>query len=293
MTMRTPTRLFLAVLLSSCANRPDLAEQLGQHAARGTIIVAHRGDSGEAPENTIPAFKSALGRGATLVELDFYTTKDEVLVCFHDRTLDRTTDVVSLWKKKKARIIDYTLAELASLDAGAWKDARFKGTRIPTLESALRTIQEGSATMIEHKEGKPTALVALLRRLDLVSDVLVQSFDWKFLDEVHRLEPRLALAALGGSKSKPHPEGKVLQEIQRTGAGMVHWSFRRIRPEDVASLHAAGLLVCVYTINTDADYDRAIDMGVDAITTDFPGRLRARLSARAEKRPSATKGAGL
>lgn len=267
------------------AQQPDgrespLSEKLRKIATKATITVAHRGASALFPENTIPAFRAAVEAKAEMVELDFRQTKDGVLVCLHDGTLDRTTDSEQRFKKKKLRVGDCTLAQLRDLDAGTWKHKRFAGTRIPTLERALRTIQKGSITMIEHKTGDPRVLVALLRRMKLVDEVLVQSFDWKFLERVRKLEPRLTLAALGGSKKKPHPDGEVLKEIQRTGAIMVHWHAERLRPADVARLRAAGYLLVVFTVDKPKDYDKAIDLGVDAITTNFPTRLRNHLKQR-------------
>ena len=80
-----------------------LGEKLKAIAARTKINVAHRGNSGSLPENTIPAFASAVAQGADMVELDFYQTKDDILVCFHDKTLDRTTDCVARWQREKRR----------------------------------------------------------------------------------------------------------------------------------------------------------------------------------------------
>ena len=87
--------------------------------------------------------------------------------------------------------------------------------------------------MIEHKKGEATKLVALLTRMNLIEDVLVQSFDWEFISEVHRLEPRITLGVLGGSKSRPRPD---LAEIKGTGAQLVHWKIDRLLPEDAGAL---------------------------------------------------------
>ena len=257
-----------------------MSEQLTRFTSDSTIVVAHRGDSASHPENTVPAFESAVAAGAGMVELDFYQTVDDVLVCFHDGTLKRTTDSVAMFGEGERGIADYTLAELNQLDAGSWKGPEFAGTKIPTLESALRSIQTGSVTMIEHKGGEAKVLVDLLRRMDLIDSVLVQSFDWDFLVAVHHLEPNLTLAALGGSDSTRQPRGEVLARLQRTHCAMVHWNFDRLVPEDVRALHARGYLIAVYTLNDLEEFDRAIAMGVDAITTDYPARLRAHLRER-------------
>jgi len=265
---------------TSHAPQTSLNRQLHGLAAATTIAVAHRGDSGNFPENCLPAFASAVREASQMVELDFHQTADGHLVSIHDSTLDRTTDSGQRLGKAKVKVASLTLAQLQELDAGTWKHKRFSGTRIPTLEEALLEIQAGAVTMIEHKAGDAKTLVTLLRQLNLVDEVLVQSFHWRFLEQVHALEPRLTLAALGGSEKFPTPTGEALVHIQQTHSSMVHWSFKRLTREHVAELHRRGYLVCVYTLNKAEDFDKAIAMGVDAITTDHPGRLRRHLQQR-------------
>ena len=280
-TYRTLTAA-IALLLSAVlpaqqggARTTALLSKLGKLAAKAPITVAHRGASHEFPENTLPAFRAAGQAGATMIELDFRQTSDGVLVCLHDRTLDRTTDCEGKLKRKKVNIDSVTLADLRQLDAGIWKGRRFAGTRIPTLEEALQVIQKDCTTMIEHKAGEPEVLVKLLRKLDLVGDVLVQSFDWEFLERVHRLEPKLAIAALGSKEI----DSDLLRAARRTGAGMLHWQSRRLTIEQVQLAHQLGYLVGAYTLNSDIEFFGAAAIGLDAITTDRPDRLRT-LTAR-------------
>ncbi len=271
-------RLTIALLSMSLAGAScvvstpkSLTERLQTMANRAPVVVAHRGDSGTYPENTLPAFESAVAKGAAMVELDFMQTKDGVLVCFHDTYLDRTTNCKQVFGVSRMRIADYTFADLLRLDAGSFKAPRFRGTRIPTLESALMSIQRGSIAMIEHKHGDAEKLVELLRRMNLVEDVLVQSFDWRFLAQVRRMEPRITLGVLGGTNRRPRP---ILADIARIGARLVHWRSDRLEPADVQALHAAGYLVCVYTLDSKEQFDHAIALDVDAITTNFPARMR-------------------
>lgn len=271
-TSRPVTKPAEKAAAATNATESGLEARLRELAAAGPITVAHRGASGKAPENTVPAFEAAVRAGSHMVELDFRQTADGYLVCFHDSTLDRTTDSVARLKKEKVKLEACSMAQLRDLDAGTWKDERYRRTRIPTLDAALRAIQLGSVTMIEHKSGDAERLVKLLRKRKLVDDVLVQSFDWEWLAEVHALEPKLMLAALGGTKKVPSPTDAVLAEIEKTGARMVHWNHKRLTAEDVQRLHAKGYLVCVYTVNAQQDIDRVTQWGVDAITTDFPER---------------------
>lgn len=276
-THRTSTIALVMLLAAVLSAQQDgarttaLLSKLGELAAKAPITVAHRGASHDYPENTLPAFRAAGQAGATMVELDFRQTSDGVLVCLHDRTLDRTTDCEGKWNRKKANVDSVTLKELRQLDAGIWKDRRFAGTRIPTLEEALLVIQKRCTTMIEHKAGEPKTLVKLLRKLDLVDDVLVQSFDWEFLESVHRLEPKLTIAALGGKVI----DADLLQAVRRTGAGMLHWDGRRLTIEQVQQAHQLGYLVGAFTLNSDVEFLGGAAIGLHAITTNRPDRLRA------------------
>jgi glycerophosphoryl diester phosphodiesterase len=261
--------------------KPALFARLAALAAPGPITVAHRGDSGEFPENTLPAFAAAVAAGAAMIEFDVQESRDGVIVCIHDNTVDRTTDAVAVFGQEHTRVDALTQQELARLDAGLWKAPSHRGARIPTLADALVVIQRGSIAMIEHKAGTPERLVALLRRLDLVHDVLVQSFAWDFVARVHALEPSVALGALGeGPLTDDH-----VRRLAATHAGLVHWDVHDIRAEDVTRLHQLGYFTCVYTANSDVTLAGAAALGIDAITTNHPRRLlelqRAGLAQRA------------
>ena len=113
-------------------------------------LVAHRGASAYAPEHTIEAYKLALEQGADYVEQDLAVTKDGVLVCIHDLTLNRTTNVEDVFpdrfvedpvKKQRQWLVgDFTLAEIKRLDAGSWFNAKFAGARIPTFQEAIDAV---------------------------------------------------------------------------------------------------------------------------------------------------------
>lgn len=238
-------------------------------AAVQPLIVAHRGDSGTHPENTLPAFAAAIDAGATMIEFDVRETADAVVVCIHDDTLDRTTDVRA-HGRRDVDVASLPARELEGIDAGSWKDARFAGARVPTLEAALECMRGRTVPMIEHKAGGPEPLLAVLQRVRMVEEVLVQSFDWELVAALHRLEPRLALGALGeGSFTTGHR-----QRLPATGASLVHWDVHDLRHEDVDYLRRTGRLSCVYTANSDVELAGAAALGLDAITTNHPRRLR-------------------
>ena len=110
--------------------------RLRADAKQGALVVAHRGASEDFPENTAVAMRAAQKAGAPIVEFDIYQTRDGAWVCLHDATCDRTTDAVAKLGRKDVRIDEITLAQAQQLDAGSWRDARFTGERLPTLEQA-------------------------------------------------------------------------------------------------------------------------------------------------------------
>lgn len=253
-----------------------LIVRLRQLASTAPMVVAHRGNSGAFPENTLPAFASAIEAGAAMIEFDVRETRDGVVVCIHDATLDRTTDVTTSTGQVDVEVEACDAATLATLDAGRWKGEHHAGARVPSLATALELMRGRVVPMIEHKAGRPETLVALLQRLDLVDHVLVQSFDWDLVARVGALEPRLTLGALGeGALTAPR-----YADLPRTDASLVHWDVHDLRAEDVERLRRDGYTTCVYTANSDVELAGAAALGVDAITTNHPNRLQHLLAHR-------------
>jgi glycerophosphoryl diester phosphodiesterase len=273
--------LYGALLLTANFNASHSAEKaaLGSAAQRvgkpGVLIIAHRGDSKVAPENTLPAFASAVQAKADLVELDYYHSADGVPVVFHDSDLDRTTNAVSLWGGAKIKITSKSLAELRLLDAGSWFRPQFAGTRVPTLAEALDTIQTGSITLVERKGGDPATCVGLLKQKKLLDGVVVQAFDWEFLAGCHRLAPELPLAALG------HKEFKAdkLDEIDKTGARIVGWEDRFTSDSTIAAIHARGWKAWVWTVDSPERAVQLVQAKIDGIITNRPALVRSAVEA--------------
>jgi len=259
--------------------------------AQRPLVIGHRGYNQFAPENTLPSFKLAKAAGADLVELDYHHSQDGVPVVIHDSELDRTTDAVAKWGGKKIRVDSKTLAELRSLDAGQWFDARFTGTRLLTLEEALEFIQNGGMTLIERKGGDAATCVKLLKERNLINKVVVQSFDWDYLREFHQLEPSQILGALGPPSSRA---GKKLtdaektlneawiNEVEATGAQLVVWNHLVTR-ESVAYAHRRGFKVWIYTIDEPAQAAALLDLGVDGIISNNVSLIWRAVALRASQ----------
>jgi glycerophosphoryl diester phosphodiesterase len=263
-------------------------------AAQRPLVIAHRGYSQLAPENTVPSFKLALGAGADLVELDYYHSKDGKLVVIHDSTLDRTTDATNRWAQKKIKVETKTAAELQGLDAGSWFDPKYAGTRIPLLAEALDVIQGGGVTLIERKAGAPADCIKLLREKDLINKLVVQSFDWEYLRAFHELEPQQVLGALGppsllsdGKKPAGVPKelnATWLDELRKTGAKVAVWN-EKVSKQAVQLAHQQGLKVWVYTVNDPALANKLLAMGVDGLITNDTTRMRETIAAQGMKAP--------
>ncbi|MCK5944316.1 MAG: glycerophosphodiester phosphodiesterase [Planctomycetes bacterium] len=260
--LRAASLSAMGLALAACA-APSPFDQLA--SAHPCAVVAHRGASAARPENTLAAFRRAVEVGAPVVEFDVYQSADGAWVCMHDGTLDRTTDAAARLGRSGVRVHELTFAELRRLDAGSWFGPDWAGERVASLEQALRAIAP-AIPMIERKGGDALALVAELRRLDVVDRVIVQSFDWDWLEQVHRAEPRLLLGALGGDD----PTEQRLQDLDRTGARIVHWQHRRLTAAAARQVLAGGRLLCAYTVDDEAAFRRCLELGCRMVTTNRP-----------------------
>lgn len=235
------------------------------------LVIAHRGASAEAPENTLPAFQAALDANSDLIELDYVHTSDGLPLVIHDGTLDRTTDAEAVFGGRDIAVDSKSLAELLKLDAGSWFDRRFAGTRLPTLAESLDLIQTRSITLIERKAGDAQTCVELLERKQLVPHVVVQSFDWGYLADCHRHAPQLVLGALG---SKELTQDR-LADIAKSGAKIVGWNEKNLDRAAVDRLHNAGYRVWAYTIDDRRRASELVEQGIDGIITNTPAKMRA------------------
>ncbi|MBP7936724.1 MAG: glycerophosphodiester phosphodiesterase [Phycisphaerae bacterium] len=264
--MKPPKRSFHIVLLSLCSC-------CACNAAPRITVIAHRGDSKVAPENTLSAFRSAIAAKANYVELDAQPSADGTLYCLHDSTLDRTTDAVKLFGRKKVPLKEISDQDLARLDAGRWFNEKYAGERLPTLAAALDTIQAQSKTLLERKAGTAQSYAKILREKNMIDKLIVQAFDWKFLEDLHKLQPTQTLGALGEKAM----DDKKWTQLQASGAKLVGWQFKDLTADMVKEFHKRGYKVFAWTVDEPADWQRLIDWGVEGIITNRPGPLNKML----------------
>jgi glycerophosphoryl diester phosphodiesterase len=232
------------------------------------LIIAHRGASGEFPENTLAAFAAAIEAGAQMWELDVQLTADGVAVVIHDETVDRTTD-------GRSKVASMSLAEIQRLDAGRKFGAAFAGARVPTLQEVLTLANGRCALNVELKgAGVEREVCRLLRAHGAMADTIVSSFDWDSLAAAREIEPALGLGVLADKRTDA-----MLEVALRLRAVSVNPRYDMVRPAMVERAHAAGLKVLVWTIDKAARMRQMIAMGVDGIMTNYPARLAALLKA--------------
>ncbi|MFT3798610.1 glycerophosphodiester phosphodiesterase [Microbacterium sp.] len=257
-------------MLGTTTARVSAQELMGAERVPGeaAFIAGHRGGSTTAPENTLPAVRSALDRGFDYVEVDLALTADGHAVLMHDATVDRTTDGTG-------RVADLTLAQIRELDAGSWFSPAFAGTRVPTAQELFDVLARENGRAILDLKGVWTAdaagtLVDELQTLGLDRQVAVASFDARTLAYIQaRSEVISRLVIL---KMLPADVVEAALEVGARGV-VVDRRALAARPEIVGALHAADLRVIVYTLNTDRQWNAVTSLGVDGIVTDDPALL--------------------
>src|SRR6266403_759675 len=230
------------------------------------LVIAHRGASGHAPENTLAAFKKAVALGATFVETDLHLSRDAHFVAIHDATVNRTTN-------GQGAVHDMTLAELRRLDAGSWFGSEFAGERIPTIEEILEFAKKHD--VVFYLELKPSgswggehALISALRESGEIARTVVISFDPAILAGVRKIEPTLMTGLLfDGQISDP------LAKAIEIGARQIAVRGDLVSPRLLKEARQRDLQVVCWTVNHPGHMRLLVEAGVDGIISDYPDRL--------------------
>lgn len=225
------------------------------------LCIAHRGAMGHAPENTIASIRKALELGVSCIEIDVYSVHGDLLV-IHDERLERTTN-------GKGKLWEHDFGYLRSLDAG-------NGEQIPTLAEVCGEIDGKACLNIELKGTKVAADVVYFIQTMLHPEIscwrreqlIISSFDHRALQQVHKLDPSLNIAALG--YSIPVDYARFAEKL---GALAVNPSLDLVDQAYVDDAHARGLKVYVYTVNAPDEIQAMADLGVDGVFTNYPERV--------------------
>ncbi|MBL7852663.1 MAG: hypothetical protein JNN04_17295 [Cyclobacteriaceae bacterium] len=244
-------------------------------------VMGHRGASALAPENTLAAFRAAMPH-AEVLELDVHLTRDDSVVVMHDPTVDRTTD-------GKGAIAELAYADLAALDAGSWLGEAFKGERVPTLAQVLDLVNGQRTVLIELKwprngiyHNLVPRVVELIRARKAETWVIVQSFEYKYLDELRRLAPDItAYQLLYGYLAFPPVYRDrsfhlgTFPIVEGVKGLAIYYKF--LSPSLVEKIHGQGLKIIAWTVNDPFDIRRVANLGVDGIISDNPGAVKGEL----------------
>lgn len=242
-------------------------------------IIAHRGSSHTAPENTIAAVELAWQEQADAVEVDVHLTGDGHMVIMHDSNTLRTAG-------KSLEIRDSTLAELRELDVGAWKGEKWAGAKVPLLEEVLATVPDGRQLVVEIKCG-PEIIPALIR---IVSDskmsprqIVIVGFGLETLRAVKKALPELDVFLIASIRKDESgritpPVDQLIENVRDAGLGGLNLSYvEAMDAAFVEKVHEAGLNIVVWTVD-DPDVARQMArIGVDGLTTNRPGWMREQL----------------
>jgi glycerophosphoryl diester phosphodiesterase len=242
------------------------------------LVIAHRGASGNAPENTMAAFRKAVALGATFIETDLQLSRDARFVAIHDATVNRTTN-------GQGAVHDMTLAELRKLDAGSWFGSEFGGERIPTLEEILEFSKKND--VVFYLEIKPAgswggehALIGALRESGEIPRAVVISFDPSIVMSLRKIEPTLMTGLLyDGQLDNP------LEKAVAIGARQLAVRGDLVTPAMLAEAKKKDLQVVCWTVNHPAHMRMLAAAGVDGIMSDYPDRLVAVVKKAAEILP--------
>ena len=247
------------------------------------VFIAHRGASHEAPENTLAALRLGWRQGADAVEIDVHLSRDGHLVVIHDFSTRKTAGV----GRKVAR---QTLAQLRALEVGSWKQEQFRGEQIPTLPEALASVPKGRRIFVEIKCG-PACIPRFANDVRFSGlqprQVIPIGFSLETMRAVKVALPELEVCWVAGfrrtlrgwaptaEKLIAHAQAAGLDGLDVGGRGPVNGAF-------VEKVHAAGLKLYIWTVDTPGKARKLFAAGVDGITTNRPGWLRAQLQRSGE-----------
>jgi glycerophosphoryl diester phosphodiesterase len=230
------------------------------------LVIAHRGASGHAPENTLAAFRLALSMGAKAIEFDVHQTLDHELVVGHDDDLKRCGR-----DKRRMRNIHWE-NEAETIDVGSWFHERFAAERLPRLDDVFDLVPPAVELHLEIKHGSAVYPGIEERVVDLIHHrgglrrTLVSSFDHEALYSVRSLDEKVRLGYLLGLNTLK----TAFNEMKELSAESLNLSARQVTARAVKGAHDRGYKVYVYTVNTPAERDRLDALGVDGIFCNYP-----------------------
>lgn len=235
---------------------------------RKPLIIAHRGASAEAPENTLAAFRLALEQGSDGIELDVHLSADDAIVVCHDETLERTTTGTGA-------ILEQTSGQLRTYDAGRWFGERFAGEPLPLLDEVLDLVPPSVSVNIEIKDYSQPRInrrvLELLERRNRLGSVFFSSFDHVCMADLKRLEPRARIGLLYDEAPVDYRSFFASQGVEGYALHPFHGF---VNPEYAKEAGERGLAMFPWTVDDPERMKELVQAGVTGIITNKPALLR-------------------
>ena len=234
------------------------------------IVIAHRGASLKAPENTLASIKLAWALNVDAVEIDVHSSHDSELMVIHDHSTGRTSD-------KNLVVAESLSGELRKLDAGSWKSKTYSGEKIPFLDEVLETIPENKTLLIEIKSGIETLkqVIDRISNRDIEKKILIQSFDAETVFNSKEILPEVPAFLLLESMTDIDSMIKTIKDNRLDGLSVKHILLKQ---DLVTKCRDEGLQIFTWTVDSKAEAERVASLGVDGIITNSPDEIMQTLS---------------
>ncbi|MGB9594666.1 MAG: glycerophosphodiester phosphodiesterase [Candidatus Poribacteria bacterium] len=239
------------------------------------LVIGHRGNSGNAPANTIEAIRQAIDIGVDMIEIDVRLTKDRVPILIHNDTVDETTD-------GKGLVSEMSFDQIRKLDAGSWKDKKYKGEKIPTLMEVLDYTKGKVYLSIDLKEESAIPeIVKAIHDADMVDGVVICGCAEPQAKAIWQLNENLSVLLNTDSEldrlAKMDDKTEFIKEYIRRACkerfSVLNVSYKFVTDELIYKAHLRGLSVWTWTVDKEEDIKQLIEMGVDGIYSNYPERV--------------------
>jgi glycerophosphoryl diester phosphodiesterase len=229
-----------------------------------SLITAHRGASGLAPENTLASLRKAMEIGADFAEIDIHLSKDEEFMLLHDDTLNRTTN-------GNGFVWEYPVSVLKKLDAGSWFSPFYKNESIPTLSEVIHSVKGKLKLNIEIKVTSMTIaimkkFIKLVHDFDFDDQCIITSFDQRTVEQIHSLAPHLKMGFILDQRPS---EGHLKSDFP-----LLSVNFKFVNSVIMERATVARKEIHAWTVNETDEMNRCISLGVHNIITNYPNRLK-------------------
>lgn len=239
--------------------------------AEKPIVIAHRGSSDSAPENTMAAFKKAVEERAHAIELDVRLTRDNKVIVIHDSRLERTTN-------GRGKVSDFDLTDLAAFDNGSWYHPKFSSEKIPTFSEVSKLTNTKVGLNIElkslekHQKLLAENCVSLIQQNKLQKSVLISSFEHSVVSHVKKLDKTIMTAIIYSPVIHLGRNPSALAKKFDADAFVISRNY--LRDNMVTEAHDSGIAVFVYTIENWSQLERMVNAKVDGVMTSSPKTIR-------------------